>query len=124
MLARGDADGAGGLLPQLAERGEFAVDLIEHGSHGPQQAPPGIQPSGKGPTDNVAGAVRGGPLAPRRCCRSALPCRTPLFRRREHVVQRLVAIRFLVQPPLIVLGVLTGAGATKAATAPGRQEES
>ena len=38
MLARRDADGAGGLLPQLAQRRQFGVDLIERGPTVAEQA--------------------------------------------------------------------------------------
>ena len=38
MLAGRDADGAGRLVAQLAQRGELRVDLVEPRADGPQQA--------------------------------------------------------------------------------------
>ena len=40
MLARRDADGAGGLLAQIAQAGQFGVNLDEARSHGAEQRPP------------------------------------------------------------------------------------
>ena len=42
MLAGRDADGAGGLLAQLAQRGQLGVDLVEPRADGPQQALAGL----------------------------------------------------------------------------------
>ncbi len=38
VLVRRDADGAGGLRTELAQRGQLGVDLVQPGAHGPQQA--------------------------------------------------------------------------------------
>ena len=42
MLAGRDADGAGGLVAQLAQRGQLGVDLLEARPDGPQQALAGL----------------------------------------------------------------------------------
>ena len=40
MLARRDADGAGGLFAQLAQRGELGIDLVEARPHGRSRRSP------------------------------------------------------------------------------------
>ena len=40
MVVRGDADGAGGLVAQLAQRGHFRLDLVKAWPRGAQQALP------------------------------------------------------------------------------------
>ena len=42
MVVRGDADGAGRLVAQLAQRGHLGLDLVQARAGGAQQALPGL----------------------------------------------------------------------------------